>query len=118
MRSSFSLQSWLYLVLLLTSVGPSVATGQGVEKPRVPLRTALDEIRVFRESYMDAFNKKDSTAVAAMYAPDAIMITRDGGVLFGGDAIRKTLNVNAPDWPQLTINSDSLRVVGNTAWDI
>jgi ketosteroid isomerase-like protein len=56
--------------------------------------------------------------VAAMYAPDAIMITRDGGVLFGGDAIRKTLNVNTPDWPRLTINSDSLRVVGNTAWDI
>jgi len=39
------------------------------------LRAALDEIRVFRESYVEAFNKKDSTAVAAVYAPDAIMIT-------------------------------------------
>jgi hypothetical protein len=44
----------LYLALL-----PSVARGQGIERPRVPLRTAMDELRDLRESYADAYNKKD-----------------------------------------------------------
>ena len=117
MRSPFSLRSWLYLTLLLISVGPSLASGQGIERPRVPLKKAVDEIRAFRAAYEDAFNKKDSSSVASMYSPDGIMIN-DAGIVVGGDAIRKSLAAEAPNWPQMTISSDTLRVVGNTAWDI
>lgn len=117
MRSQFSLRSWLSLALFLMPVGASVAHGQGIEQPRVPLRKAVDELRVFRQAYADAFNKKDSTTVASMYSQDATLISEDG-VLVGAEAIRKSLSAEAPNWPQMRINSDTLRVVGNTAWDI
>jgi uncharacterized protein (TIGR02246 family) len=117
MRYPFSLRSWLYLPLLLMSIGPSLASGQGIEQPRFPLRKAVDEIRVFREAYADAFNRKDSTAVANMYSADATVIN-ENGALVGGDAIRKSLATAAPNWPQMTIDSDTLRVIGNTAWDV
>jgi uncharacterized protein (TIGR02246 family) len=118
MRPPFSLRSWLYLALLLISVAPSVASGQGIEQPRIPLTRAIDEIRVLREAYADAFNKKDSTTVVGMYSPDAILINDDGSVLVGRDAIRKDMAAEAPNWPHMTINSDTVRVVGHTAWDI
>jgi uncharacterized protein (TIGR02246 family) len=104
--------------MVFLALGSSLASGQGIERPRVPLRTALSEIKTFRASYADAYNKKDSTAVASMYAPDAIVIQGDGNVLFGKDAIQKTIATNAPTWPQLSIESDTVRVFGNTAFDV
>lgn len=118
MTSPSRFSSWLPLAMLLVFVEPSVASGQGIERPRVPLRTALVEIRTFRAAYADAFNKKDSTTVADMYAPDAIVIQRDGSVLVGKDAIRKSLATDASTWPQMTITSDTVRVFGNTAYDV
>ncbi len=111
------LRSWLPLAVSLVLVAPSVAGAQGIERPRIPLKTALSEIRAFREAYADAYNKKDSATVTSMYAPEAIMIGADGAVLSGKDAIGKSLG-DAQSWPQLTITSDTLRVVGHTAWDI
>ena len=110
-------RSWLPLAVSLVLVAPSVARAQGIEKPRIPLQTALSEIRAFREAYADAYNKKDSATVMDMYAPEAIMLGADGAVLSGKDAIGKSLG-DAQSWPQLTITSDTLRVVGHTAWDI
>jgi uncharacterized protein (TIGR02246 family) len=118
MRSPFSLRSWLYLALLLISFGPSLASGQGIKRPTLPLRKTADELRLFREAYADAFNKKDTATVADMYSSDAIMIRDNGSVLIGKDAIRKVISAEAPNWPQMTITSDSTRAVGSTAWDI
>jgi uncharacterized protein (TIGR02246 family) len=117
MRSPISLRTWLYLALLPMAIPPLVAA-QGIEAPRIPLRKAVDEIRQLREAYADAFNKKDSVTIAGMYSPDAIFIRGDGSVLTGKEAIRKDIATNAPQWPQTTIESDTLRVVGNTAWDV
>jgi len=117
MISSYSLPSRLLLALLLISIPASLAA-QGIESPRVPLRKAIDEIRELRESYADAFNKKDSVTVAGMYAPDAVVIRGDGSVLKGKEAIREDISSNASHWPQTTIESDTLRVFGNTAWDM
>jgi uncharacterized protein (TIGR02246 family) len=111
-------RSWLSLAVLLVFVAPSVAGGQGIPPGAPKLRTARDEIKNFREAYAEAFNNKDSTTVANMYAPDAIVIQADGTVLVGKDAIRKAIVADAPKWPQMTITSDTLRVVGNTAWDV
>jgi uncharacterized protein (TIGR02246 family) len=118
MRSPFSLRSWLSLALVLLSLGPSLASGQGIKRPTVPLRKTADELRLFREAYADAFNKKDTATVAGMYSSDAIMLRADGTVLVGKDAIRKAIAAEASSWPQMTINSDSTRAVGSTAWDI
>jgi uncharacterized protein (TIGR02246 family) len=118
MRSPFSFRAWLHLALLLTSFSPSLASGQGIKRPTIPLRKTVDELRQFREAYADAFNKKDTATVVEMYSPDAILIRDDGSVLVGKDEIRKAISAEAPHWPQMTINSDTMRAVGSTAWDI
>jgi ketosteroid isomerase-like protein len=109
-------RAWLFLMAPLVFLLPSVANGQGIEKPRVPLRTALDELRVLREGYAEAFNNKDTAALVDMHASDAIVIRADGTVLTGTEAIKKSLE--AGPWSKMSIVSDSVRVFGNTAYDV
>lgn len=109
-------RAWLPLMMSLAFLLPNVAHGQGVERPRVPLRTALDEIRTLREAYADAFNKKDTASLVDMYAPDAIVIRGDGTMLNGKDAIQKSFE--AGPWSTISIASDTVRVFGNTAYDV
>ena len=109
-------RAWLPLVVSLAFLLPNVANGQGIEKPRVPIRTALDELRVIREEYAEAFNKKDTATLVAMYAADATLIGGDGNVLKGKEAIQKSLE--AGPWQMMSIASDTVRVFGNTAVDV
>jgi uncharacterized protein (TIGR02246 family) len=109
---------WFSLAVALACLAPSVASGQGIKRPTTPLRTARDELRQLREEYAEAYNKKDTTTVANMYTPGAVVINGDGSVTVGQDAIRKRIATNAPKWGQISITSDTLRVVGNTAWDV
>jgi uncharacterized protein (TIGR02246 family) len=111
-------RSSAWLALLLVSFAPAVVFGQGIKRPTTPVRTARDELRAFREDYADAYNKKDSTAVANMYAKDAIVIQANGKVLVGEAAIRQAVDERAPKWGQMTLTSDSLRVIGSTALDV
>jgi ketosteroid isomerase-like protein len=53
-----------------------------------------------------------------MYTPDAVVIQGDGTVQVGKAAIQKAIAEAGPTWTQLTITSDTLRVVGNSAWDV
>ena len=71
-------RAWLPLTVSLAFLLPSMAIGQGIERPRVPVRTALDELRVLREAYAEAFNKKETATLVDIYAPDAILIRGDG----------------------------------------
>jgi uncharacterized protein (TIGR02246 family) len=109
-------RAWLPLVVSLAFLLPTVANGQGIEKPRVPVRTALDELRVIREEYAEAFNKKDTATLVAMYAADATLIRGDGNVLKGKEAIQKSLE--AGPWQKMSIESDTVRVFGNTGIDV
>ena len=61
---------------------------------------------------------KDAKALTAMYLPDAVLIRGDGSTLLGQDAIGKELADEAPSWKPITLKSDTMRVFGNTAWDI
>jgi uncharacterized protein (TIGR02246 family) len=111
-----SLRSWIFLGLLL-AIGPSAAGGQGIKRPTIPLRKAIDELRDLRQNYAEAFNKKDTVTVAGMYSPEAILIRENGSVLVGRDAIRKVIATESPQWPEISIEPDSTRVVGHTAWE-
>jgi ketosteroid isomerase-like protein len=113
-RSMASLPLAMALALLTTSL----AAAQGVEAPRVPLRTALKEINTLRAEYAALYNKKDTTALSAMYLPDAIVIRADGSTLMGGAAVSKAFSEEAANWGQITLSSDTTRVFGNTAWDV
>lgn len=112
-------RAWLLLMVSLAFVLPNVANSQGIEQPRVPVRTALDELRVLRAAYSEAFNKKDVATLVDMYAPDAVVIRGDGIVLTGRDAIQKDLEAPRPGpRPNMSIASDTVRVFGNTAYDV
>ena len=116
MTSTPRITSWLPLAVSLALLAPTLASGQGIEQPRIPLRTALTEIRTLREAYAEAFNDKNAAAVVDMYAPDAILIKSDGTVLTGKAAIRK--DFEGGQWPKMTLSSDTVRVFGNTALDV
>jgi uncharacterized protein (TIGR02246 family) len=109
-------RAWLPLVVSLAVLLPGVAIGQGIEKPRVPVRTALNEISAFREEYAQTYNNKDAAALAGMYAPDATLIAGDGTMLTGKEAIGKSLE--SGPWMKMSLASDSVRVFGNTAYDV
>lgn len=116
MTLAHRLRAWLPLMVSLAFLFPNVANGQGIERPRVPLRTALDELRVLREAYSEAFNKKETATLVDMYATDAILIRGDGTMLTGKEAIRKSFE--AGPWSKMSIASDTVRVFGNTAYDV
>ena len=78
--------------------GAAPAHAQGIESPRVPVRTAIKEINTLRAEYADLYNKKDAKALTAMYLPDAVLIRGDGSTLSGQDAIGKDLADQAPSW--------------------
>ena len=111
-------RSSLPLLAALAFVTPSLARAQGIEAPRVPLRTALKEINTLRAEYATTYNKKDTAGLTAMYLADAVLIRGDGTELQGRAAIGEALAKEAPTWGRLTISSDTVRVFGNTAWDV
>ena len=118
MTPSRRTRSSLALIAALAFVAPSLARAQGIEAPRVPLRTALKEINTLRAEYASTYNKKDTAGLTAMYLADAVVIREDGSKLQGRAAIGEALAKDAPSWGRLTISSDTVRVFGNTAWDV
>lgn len=106
----------LAATLALAAVSP--ARAQGIESPRVPLRTALAEINTLRAEYAAAYNKQDAAAVTAMYLPDAVVIRPDGSTLMGRSAIGKAMAEESSKWAPSALASDTVRVFGNTAWDV
>ena len=108
----------LPLAIALALLTPSLATAQGIEAPRVPLRTAIKEINTLRAEYAALYNKKDAAALTAMYLPDAMIIRPDGSTLVGTAAISQAFSEDAASWGQITLSSDTTRVFGNTAWDV
>lgn len=118
MRAGRRVASSLPLVALLAFTAAPAAHAQGIESPRVPVRTAIKEINTLRAEYADLYNKKDVRALTAMYGSDAVVIRADGSTLLGQSAIGKSLADEAPTWERVTITSDTMRVFGNTAWDV
>ena len=106
------------LAAALALAATSTARAQGIEAPRVPLRTALAEINTLRSEYAAAYNKQDAAGVTAMYLPDAVLIRPDGSTLMGQAAIGKAMTEESAKWLPSTLSSDTVRVYGNTAWDV
>ena len=79
-------------LLVLGTAAPSIVAGQGIEEPRVPLRTALMELNTLRTEYAEAFNRKDMAALGGVYAADAIFIGTDGIRLEGSQAIQEYMD--------------------------
>lgn len=110
-------RSSIPLLAALALAVPAAAGAQGIERPRIPLRTAINELNAFRSEYQQAYNKHDMAAVAGMYAPDAILITAAGEQVNGRTAIRAAL-ARDTSTANIKLDSDTMRVVGHTAWDV
>ena len=106
------------LAASLALIATSPVSAQGIEAPRVPVRTAIREINTLRAEYTDGYNRKDVAELTAMYLPDAVVVQPDGTTLVGRAAIGQSLAEQAPSWGQASISSDTMRVFGNTAWDV
>jgi ketosteroid isomerase-like protein len=104
-------------LLLSLSLPSGVAAAQGVETPHIPLRTVIDQLNSTRSSYMDAFNRKDASGVAAFYLDEAIVTRPDGSRLMGGKEIGDAIRAESANWPHLVLSSDTVRVYGGTAID-
>jgi uncharacterized protein (TIGR02246 family) len=117
-----SRHSWLSRVvpvaLTLGLATPAIVAAQGVEEPRIPLRTALMELNTLRTEYAEAFNRKDAAAVASVYSSDAVIIDGRGARVSGADAIRQYIDARASEGGHMVLASDSVRVYGNTAVDV
>lgn len=111
-------RSVLSAVVAAAVLVPSFAAAQGIEEPRIPLRTKLAELNTLRTEFETAVNAKDAAAAASIYAPHAIYQRADGTVLRGADAIREALASEAEGWGRFTITSDTVQMYGNTAVDI
>ena len=107
----------LLLATALALVAAAPAAAQGIETPRVPLRTALKELNTLRAEYASLYNKRDTASLTAMYLPDAVLIRPDGSMLKGKAAIGKAFSEESANWGQMTLTSDTTQVFGNTAWD-
>lgn len=107
----------LATVLFALALAPTVATAQ-IEEPRIPLQTKLSELNRFRVEYAEAWNKKDTATLIAMWSDDAMFNDADGQAYRGRDAVRKWYNDRAANMPHLVIESDSLAIYGNTAVDM
>jgi len=112
-------RSWIQrAVTLLVVLTPSIAFAQGIESPRTPLRTSLDEIATVRSEYADAFARNDVKALAAVYTADAVIIAGDGSMSSGAEQIHQRLTAQVGRLGNVTIASDTVRVYGKTAVDI
>jgi ketosteroid isomerase-like protein len=105
------------LLSTLAFVVPSVARAQ-IPDSAIPLQTVISETNRFRAEYAEYYNNKDVAALAAMYAPGAIITLEDGTTYVGQEAIKAALTKMAPTFPHLIITSDSMVAFGHTAIDV
>ena len=111
---SFRVRSAAALLFVLTAAAPVVVHAQ-IEEGRIPLQTAMTELFRFREAYGENYNRKDFASLTTMFDTSAVVIQANGTVLKGRAAIGNSFTQGAQ--PHMVIESDSIRVFGNTAID-
>lgn len=94
----------LSLALLLTLSLTSAASA-------APDQAAAEKLA---REYQAAWNRGDATAVAALYAQDAVFTTPDGKTFRGRDAIREALTAHVKGGP-MSFSGHEFRELGATA---
>jgi len=111
----------LFRTLMLLAVmlpGATTLAAQGVPENAAPLEPTTAQLERLRTRYNAAFNKKDAAAVAALYTQNAIVITADGQVLQGRQAIAQGMRTASTSWGQLTSTGLETRRLGNWGWQV
>jgi len=78
---------------------------------------ACQEIAAIAQKYMDAFNRSDAAAVAALFTKDAVQVP-EGPVLSGREAIHAALTdtFKGGGWSKFEASQDQVHVMGDVAW--
>ena len=109
----------LLLAMALALVTTSLLAAQGVETPRVPLRTAIKEINTLRAEYAALTTRRTPRPSPRCTCRTRSSSARTGNHADGtGAAVSKAFSEEAANWGQITLSSDTTRVFGNTAWDV
>jgi len=69
-----------------------------------------------KHSWETSFNRGDSAAIAALYAPDAELIMSGAAPIHGRDAIRAAVDDMIKSGVKVQIQSDRAEVAGNLAY--
>jgi uncharacterized protein (TIGR02246 family) len=74
-------------------------------------------IRAATSRWVDAFNRKDASAIVALYAPDAILFGTSSGVLRDSPALIADYFRTLPDLGDavITVGVDRVQILGGTA---
>ena len=105
------------VVLAVGLAAPAALHAQGIDSPRIPLRTVIQDLNTLRTTYASDWNAKDAKAVASHYLDNAILTNDQGERFVGAKAIGDMLAKDAATWPHMVLSSDTVKVYGATAID-
>ena len=98
----------LVAVLLLGTLAPAQTQSARSAKKKSPENFAA-EMETLRNTWMQAFNGKDANKVAALYAPEAVLMRWDGTV-HGYDsvlaALEKSVRGGAHDYKMMSLRTE------------
>jgi uncharacterized protein (TIGR02246 family) len=105
------------LVLGCNSGGNSGATGNGGAMTASADSAAVAQLRA---GYVDAYNRKDPSAVASYYADDATEIEGNGMMLTGRAALADAFTKDTASWGKLTITpvASGSHFMGDIAYEV
>lgn len=98
-----------------TAREPEMSAGQEPAAESETVSAAEAALDALPASYEEAYNRHDAAAVAAMFADSAVMLSADGGVLMGKEAILASLQEDMAGSPQVTIDQTDTRTMGEYA---
>jgi uncharacterized protein (TIGR02246 family) len=99
-------------------VGAAILVLMSVAPQAEPIDPATSPFAAVGKQYIEAYNRKDAAAVAALFADDAVRVT-DRGIIQGREAIQKStaagLEAGGHD---LRIRYHMTHIDGNTGWSV
>lgn len=102
------------LVACKQETPPAEAAAAPVEEPTVDMATVKAEIQAVENQWADAINKKDLTALMAMYADDAVSMPDGAPTLTGKAAIQARQEKQFADAKgNITISFQTMDVYGD-----
>lgn len=105
---------FLFLIACKQETPPTEAAAAPVEAPAVDMAAVKAEIQAVENQWADAMNKKDLTALMAMYADDAISMPDGAPALTGKAAIQARQEKQFADAKgNITVSFQTMDVYGD-----
>lgn len=110
----------LALLLVMACAPADESEPEEMSVPEAPAMTAEEaeaEVAAVREAWIAAAEADDAAAVAALYAPDAVLMAPDGSSLTGRAAIQEQLAMDFAEVSATTVTPTHFGQSGMVAWE-